>query len=38
MDQQIKGMKFYMEDSLNELKKNLTREHAKMDTLDSLEF
>ena len=32
-------MKFYMDNSLNELKKNLTREYANMmDALDILEF
>ena len=41
-DHQIAGMKFYMENSLNELKKNFAREYANMtsakDTLDILEF
>ena len=29
-DQEIAGMKFYMENSLKELKKNFTREYANM--------
>ena len=41
-DGQIAGMKFYMEKSLNELKKNFMRECANMtstkDTIDILEF
>ena len=41
-DQQIAGMTFYMENILNELKKNFTREYVNMtstkDTLDILEF
>ena len=40
-DQQIASMKFYMENSSNELKKNFTREYVNMtsakDTLDILE-
>ena len=30
INEQIAGMKFYMENSLNELKKNFTREYANM--------
>ena len=41
-DEQTAGMKFYMEKSLNELKKNFKREYANMtstkDTVDVLEF
>ena len=41
-DEQIARMKFYMEKSLNELKKNFMIEYANMtstkDTLDILEF
>ena len=41
-DDQIASMKFYMEKSLNELKKNFKREYANMtstkDTVDILEF
>ena len=42
INEQIAGMKFYMENSLNELKKNFTREYANMtstkDMWDILEF
>ena len=41
-DEQVAGMKFYMENSLNELKKNFMREYANMtstrDVLDILEL
>ena len=41
-DEQIAGMKFYMEKSLNKLKKNFMIEYVNMtstnDTLDTLEF
>ena len=41
-DEQIAGMKFYMEKCLNELKKNFKREYANMtsakDTVDILEL
>ena len=41
-DEQIVGMKFYMEKSLDELKKNFKREYVNMtstkDTVDVLEF